>query len=63
MPELATAWVTISANTQDMEKDLKRAINRAERSAKISPEVDIDTSDVAQQGRKAGNEFARRFES
>lgn len=61
MPELTTAWITLTASTRGMEADIRKAINRAERDAKIRPE--IDTGDLGQQGRRAGNEFARRFES
>jgi tape measure domain-containing protein len=32
MPELATAWVTLTASTRGMETDIKQALNRAERS-------------------------------
>lgn len=39
--ELATAWVTISANTNGMQRDIRSAIARAERGARVG--VDGDT--------------------
>ncbi len=58
MTELATAWVTIMANTRGMQGDIRRALNQAE-NTRLAPRV--DQSGMARQGRQAGDLFAGGF--
>lgn len=44
-----------------MERDITRALQRAERSSKLSPKV--DSSKIGSEGEKAGRTFASRFQS
>lgn len=59
MPELFTAWGTLAISTRGMKGDITRALQQAERSAKLNPKV--DTSKLGAQGSRAGKEFGDRF--
>lgn len=61
IPELATAWVTLAVSADGMKRDVARALNQAERNAKINPK--IDTSRFAAEADRAGRNFSSRFES
>jgi TP901 family phage tail tape measure protein len=61
MPELTTAWVTLTATTRGMEADIRRALQRVERDANINPR--IDQSRFRSQADNAGRDFASRFNS
>lgn len=59
MPELLTAWVTLTATTKDMKREISRALEQADRNAKITPKV--DTGKLGAQAGRSGQEFGRRF--
>lgn len=59
MPELLTAWVTLAVSAEGMRRDLTRALNEAERGAKINPK--IDSARLSSQGAAAGRGFGSRF--
>ncbi|MGC5027063.1 hypothetical protein ACLQ3K_20130 [Tsukamurella sp. DT100] len=68
--ELATAWITIAANTGGMQRDIRRAVNSAERGAKVKVDADTNPMErsvdrayakVAVQSRSAGSRAGREF--
>lgn len=59
MPELATAWITLAVSAEGMKRDIAKALNQAERGAKISPKV--DSSKLSSEGESAGRRFGSRF--
>lgn len=61
MPELSTAWVTLAVSADGMKRDIARALNQADRNAKINPK--IDTSRFNAEADRAGRNFSSRFES
>lgn len=61
MPEIATAWVTLAVSAQGMERDIRRAMTNATRSASITPH--LDTSRLSSQADRAGRDVGGRFGS
>ncbi|MEC4616187.1 hypothetical protein [Tsukamurella tyrosinosolvens] len=70
MAELATAWITIAANTNGMQRDIRRAVNSAERGAKVKVDADTNPMErsidrayakVSVQSRSAGSKAGREF--
>ncbi|AKJ72182.1 putative tape measure protein [Tsukamurella phage TPA4] len=70
MAELATAWITVAANTGGMQRDIRRAVNSAERGAKVRVDADTDPFErsvdralarVSTQSRSAGSKAGREF--
>ncbi|MFV8266481.1 phage tail tape measure protein [Mycolicibacterium peregrinum] len=59
MPELSTAWITLAVSADGMKRDITKALNQAERGAKISPKV--DTSKMSNEADSAGRRFGSRF--
>ena len=59
MPELGQAWVTLTLSTKGMERDIKRALTNAEKSAKVSPEV--DTGKLSSKANTAGQRWRDLF--
>ena len=61
MPELGKAWVTLAVSTRGVERDIRSAFRSAEKSAKLSP--DVDTTKMSGKADAAGREFGSRFSS
>lgn len=59
MPELATAWVTLAVSADGMQRDIRRALNQADRNARVTPRV--DTSRMSSQAGAAGRDFGSKF--
>lgn len=59
MPELATAWVTLTVSGQHLRRDIQKVLNEAERGAKIAPKV--DTGRMGADASSAGRNFGSRF--
>lgn len=59
MPELATAWVTLAVRATGMQRDISRAMQQANRSARLNPTIDGDK--LGAQGTRAGRNFGERF--
>lgn len=58
-----TAWVTLSATTRNMERDIKDGVRRVERGAKFEVKPKLDASGLSGQASKAGRDFSSRFSS
>lgn len=59
MPELATAWVTLAVSGRGIKREVGRALNEAERGAKITPK--IDSSRLSNDAVRAGRQYGSRF--
>ena len=61
MPEIASAWITLAVSARGMERDIRRALTNATRTATISPH--LNTSRFGAEADRAGRSFSSRFES
>lgn len=59
MPELSTAWISIAVSGRGLKQDITKALNEAERGAKINPK--IDSAKLSREGATAGRGFGSRF--